>query len=77
MVIWPYLELKNQLTGQNYKHSENQYRFDRDPKEPFLHFKRVWGPGRVVPVGFAICVSFLSQAIKTSPGYVKGAHTLH
>ena len=35
------MELKNQLTGQNYKHSENQYRFDRDPKEPFLQFKRV------------------------------------
>ena len=35
------MELKNQLTGQNYKHSENQYRFDRDPKEPLLHFKRV------------------------------------
>jgi type I restriction enzyme R subunit len=35
------MELKNQLTGQNYKHSENQYRFDRDPIEPLLHFKRV------------------------------------
>jgi type I restriction enzyme R subunit len=35
------MELKNQLTGQNYKHSENQYRFDRDPKEPLLQFKRV------------------------------------
>ncbi|MDT7520925.1 type I restriction endonuclease [Rhodoferax sp. TBRC 17198] len=34
------MELKNQLTGQNVKHSENQYRFDRDPKEPLLHFKR-------------------------------------
>jgi type I restriction enzyme R subunit len=34
------LELKNQLTGQNVKHSENQYRFDRDPKEPLLNFKR-------------------------------------
>ena len=29
-----YYGIKNQLTGQNYKHSENQYRFDRDPKEP-------------------------------------------
>ena len=28
------MELKNQLTGQNVKHSENQYRYDRDPKEP-------------------------------------------
>ena len=35
------MELKNQLTGQNFKHSENQYRFDRDPKEPLLQFKRV------------------------------------
>ena len=35
------LELKNQLTGQNYKHSENQYRFDREPNEPLLQFKRV------------------------------------
>ena len=34
------MELKNQLTGQNVKHSENQYRFDRDPKEPLLQFKR-------------------------------------
>ena len=32
--------LKNQLTGQNIKHSENQYRNDRDPKEPLLQFKR-------------------------------------
>ncbi len=35
------MELKNQLTGQNYKNSENQYRYDRDPKEPLLQFKRV------------------------------------
>ena len=35
------MELKNQLTGQNYKHSENQYRYDRDPKEPLLQFRRV------------------------------------
>ena len=35
------MELKNQLTGQNVKHSENQYRYDRDPKnEPLLQFKR-------------------------------------
>ena len=34
------MELKNQLTGQNVKHSENQYRDDRDPKEPLLQFKR-------------------------------------
>lgn len=34
------MELKNQLTGQNIKHSQNQYRNDRDPKEPLLQFKR-------------------------------------
>ncbi len=34
------MELKNQLTGQNIKHSENQYKFNRDPKEPLLNFKR-------------------------------------
>jgi len=35
------MELKNQLTGQNYKHSENQYRFTRDPKESLLRFRKV------------------------------------
>ena len=35
------MELKNQLTGQNYKNSEHQYRKDRDPKETIFHFKRV------------------------------------
>jgi len=34
------LELKNQLTNQNVNHAQNQYRFDRDPKEPLLNFKR-------------------------------------
>ena len=34
------MELKNQLTGQNVKHSQNQYRNDRDPREPLLRFKR-------------------------------------
>lgn len=34
------MELKNQLTGQNIIHSENQYRNDRDPREPLLRFKR-------------------------------------
>lgn len=34
------MELKNQLTGQNVKHSENQYMNDRDPNEPLLRFKR-------------------------------------
>jgi len=33
------MELKNQLTGQNYKNSEYQYRKDRDPKEKLLSFK--------------------------------------
>ena len=35
------MELKNQLTGQNIKNSENQYRYDRNPiGEPLLKFKR-------------------------------------
>jgi len=34
------MELKNQLTGQNYKNSEYQYKNDRDPKEPLFRFKR-------------------------------------
>ncbi len=34
------MELKNQLTAQNIKHSENQYRNDRDFKEPLFKFKR-------------------------------------
>ena len=34
------MELKNQLTGQNVIHSQNQYKNDRDPKEPLLQFKR-------------------------------------
>jgi type I restriction enzyme R subunit len=34
------LELKNQLTGQNIKNSEFQYKHDRDPKEPLLNFQR-------------------------------------
>ncbi len=34
------MELKNQLTGQNVRHSENQYRNDRHPREPLLRFKR-------------------------------------
>lgn len=34
------MELKNQLTGQNYKNSEYQYKHDRDPKEKLLSFKR-------------------------------------
>ncbi len=34
------MELKNELTGQNFKHSENQYKKDRDPNEPLLKFKR-------------------------------------
>lgn len=35
------MELKNQLTGQDIKNSENQYRYDRNPVgEPLLKFKR-------------------------------------
>lgn len=35
------MELKNQLTGQNFKNSENQYKYDRNPLgEPLLQFKR-------------------------------------
>ena len=34
------IELKNQLTNQNVNHAQNQYRFDRDPKEALLNFKR-------------------------------------
>ena len=34
------LELKNQLTGQNIRNAENQYRFDRDPKEKLFNFQR-------------------------------------
>jgi type I restriction enzyme R subunit len=35
------MELKNQLTSQNYKNSELQYRQDRDPKELLFQFKRM------------------------------------
>jgi type I restriction enzyme R subunit len=35
------MELKNQLTGQNIRNSENQYKYDRNPLgEPLLQFKR-------------------------------------
>lgn len=34
------MELKNQLTGQNVFNSQNQYKTDRDPREPLLQFKR-------------------------------------
>lgn len=34
------MELKNQMSGQDITNSENQYRNDRDPKEPLLIFKR-------------------------------------
>lgn len=34
------VELKNQLTGQSVKNAVQQYRADRDPKEPLLAFKR-------------------------------------
>jgi len=35
------MELKNQLTGQNFKDSERQYRQDREIKEPIFQFKRM------------------------------------
>ena len=35
------MELKNQLTGQDFRNSEIQYRRDRDAKEPLLVFKRL------------------------------------
>ena len=34
------MELKNQLTGQNIKNSEYQYKNNRNPKEPLLNFQR-------------------------------------
>lgn len=34
------MELKNQLTGQNIGNSKNQYKLDRDQREPLLKFKR-------------------------------------
>jgi type I restriction enzyme, R subunit len=34
------MELKNQLTGQNITNSQNQYKRDRDPREPLLSYKR-------------------------------------
>ena len=34
------MELKNKFTSQDITHSENQYRRDRDPKEPLFTFKR-------------------------------------
>jgi type I restriction enzyme, R subunit len=34
------LELKNPLTGQTAEHAIRQYRFDRDPRERFLEFKK-------------------------------------
>lgn len=33
-------ELKNPLTGQNVENAIQQYRFDRDPKEPLFSFRR-------------------------------------
>ncbi|PCJ11042.1 MAG: restriction endonuclease subunit R, partial [Planctomycetota bacterium] len=34
------MELKKSLTGQTVEKAKKQYKFDRDPKEPFLAFKR-------------------------------------
>ncbi len=33
------IELKNQLTGQTYRNAINQYKTDRDPKDPLFRFK--------------------------------------
>ena len=33
-------ELKNPLTGQTVEHAMKQYKFDRDPREPLLAFRR-------------------------------------
>ena len=35
------MELKNSLTGQFVEQAIKQYKHDRDPREPFFHFKRV------------------------------------
>ena len=35
------MELKYQLTGQDFTNSEAQGRCDRDPKEPLLRFKQL------------------------------------
>ncbi|WP_456410073.1 type I restriction endonuclease subunit R [Oceanithermus sp.] len=35
------MELKNRLTGQNYKHAIQQYQEDRDHRETLLRFKRM------------------------------------
>jgi type I restriction enzyme, R subunit len=34
------IELKNELSGQNYTHAIRQYREDRDPREPLFTFKK-------------------------------------
>lgn len=34
------VELKNPMTGQTVEHALNQYRHDRDPREPIFEFKR-------------------------------------
>ena len=33
-------ELKNPLSGQNFRHAINQYKHDRDPKEKIFQFER-------------------------------------
>jgi hypothetical protein len=42
-------ELKNPLTGQNVEDAIQQYRFQRDPKEPLLAFRRCLGHFAVDP----------------------------
>jgi len=34
------IELKNQLTGQSIEDGKNQWKYDRNPKEPVFHFNR-------------------------------------
>jgi type I restriction enzyme R subunit len=58
------MELKNQLTGQNYKNSEYQYKHDRDPKEKFLSFKRCL-------VHFCIDTDVVTMTTKLNNGKTK------
>lgn len=34
------IELKNPLSGQNFQNAIHQYKYDRDPKDTLLQFKR-------------------------------------
>jgi type I restriction enzyme, R subunit len=50
-------ELKNELTGQNVNHAENQYKRDRAPSEKLFSFKRCFGH-------FAVDTSLVSVTTK-------------